>query len=83
MRLSTKINPSGSALVYSTYLNGASGNGIAVDSDGNAYITGEAGTTKLSHDCRRVPDRADGFRHLCDETECGRLSARLLGALWR
>jgi len=43
----TKINPSGSALVYSTYLNGASGNGIAVDSDGNAYITGEAGTTKF------------------------------------
>jgi hypothetical protein len=43
----TKINPSGSALVYSTYLNGASGNGIAVDSNGNAYITGEAGTTKF------------------------------------
>ncbi len=43
----TKINPSGSALVYSTYLNGASGNGIAVDADGNAYITGEAGTTNF------------------------------------
>ena len=38
-----KLNPSGSALVYSTYLNGASGNGIAVDSAGNAYITGDAG----------------------------------------
>src|SRR6185436_5383436 len=43
----TKINPSGSALVYSTYLNGASGNGIAVDADGNAYITGDAGTAKF------------------------------------
>ncbi|HET7112890.1 MAG TPA: SBBP repeat-containing protein, partial [Pyrinomonadaceae bacterium] len=43
----TKINPSGSALVYSTYLNSASGNGIAVDSAGNAYITGEAATTKF------------------------------------
>ena len=43
----TKINPSGSALVYSTYLNGASGNGIAVDADGNAYITGEAGRTNF------------------------------------
>lgn len=39
----SKLNPSGSALVYSTYLNGASGNGIAVDSAGNAYITGDAG----------------------------------------
>jgi len=38
-----KLNPSGSALVYSTYLNSASGNGIAVDSGGNAYITGDAG----------------------------------------
>ncbi len=38
-----KLNPSGNALVYSTYLHGASGNGIAVDSGGNAYITGDAG----------------------------------------
>jgi hypothetical protein len=40
-----KLNPQGSALVYSTYLNSASGNSIAVDSAGNAYITGEAGPT--------------------------------------
>ena len=40
----TKLNAAGTALVYSTYLNGASGNGIAVDSEGNAYVTGEAGT---------------------------------------
>ncbi len=38
-----KLNPSGSALVYSTYLAGATGNGIAVDSNGNAYVTGDAG----------------------------------------
>ena len=39
----TKINPAGSALVYSTYLGGSSselGRGIAVDSAGNAYVTG-------------------------------------------
>jgi len=42
-----KLNPSGSALVYATYLNGASGNGIAVDSAGNAYVTGEAGPTSF------------------------------------
>jgi len=38
-----KIDPSGSALVYSTYLGGSQGNpayGIAVDSAGNAYVTG-------------------------------------------
>jgi len=39
-----KLNPAGTALVYSTYLNGGSGNGIAVDLAGNAYVTGEAGT---------------------------------------
>ncbi len=39
----TKVNPSGSALVYSTFLGGERnefGNGIAVDSTGNAYVTG-------------------------------------------
>jgi len=38
-----KLNPNGSALVYSTYLGGFrtdKGNGIAVDADGNAYLTG-------------------------------------------
>jgi hypothetical protein len=42
----SKINPTGSALVYSTYLGGSGsdgGQGIAVDGEGNAYITG--GTT--------------------------------------
>jgi len=42
-----KLNPAGSALVYATYLNGASGNGIAVDSAGNAYVTGDAGPTSF------------------------------------
>jgi uncharacterized protein (TIGR03437 family) len=38
-----KLNPSGTALAYSTYLGGAindNGNAIAVDNGGNAYITG-------------------------------------------
>ena len=40
----TKLNPAGSAPVYSTYLGGSVdgyGNDIAVDSGGNAYVTGE------------------------------------------
>jgi len=39
----TKLNPTGSALVYSTFLGGSnldSASGIAVDSTGNAYVTG-------------------------------------------
>jgi hypothetical protein len=43
----TKLNPTGSALVYSTYLggNGAEfGRGIAVDASGNAYVTGSTGS---------------------------------------
>jgi hypothetical protein len=39
----TKINAAGNALIYSTYIGGAIGNGIAVDSSGNAYVTGESG----------------------------------------
>jgi beta-propeller repeat-containing protein len=40
----SKINPTGTAFVYSTYLGGSSGesgNGVAADKDGNAYLTGE------------------------------------------
>ena len=46
----TKLNPSGTGLVYSTYL-GGSGNdvgiGLAVDSVGNAYVTGWAASTNF------------------------------------
>jgi len=45
----TKLNPTGTALVYSTYLGGTSfgsvGAGIAVDSSGDAYVTGSAYST--------------------------------------
>jgi len=44
----TKVNPTGTGLVYSTYLGGSGidlGNGIAVDVAGNAYVTGFAGST--------------------------------------
>ena len=43
-----KISPSGSALIYSTYLGGSGnepGGVIAVDSSGNAYVTGSTTST--------------------------------------
>ena len=46
----TKINSSGTALVYSTYLGGSGGdwgNDIAVDTSGNAYITGGTVSTNF------------------------------------
>ncbi|MDX6621775.1 MAG: hypothetical protein QOK36_4161 [Gaiellales bacterium] len=45
----TKVNPTGTALVYSTFVGGSNmefGNGIAIDGGGNAYVTG---TTKSSN----------------------------------
>lgn len=38
----TKLNATGTALVYSTYLGPVNGSGIAVDSAGNAFIVGGA-----------------------------------------
>jgi len=49
----TKLNPTGSGLVYSTYLGGNgntgddAGHAIAVDAVGNAYVTGETNSTNF------------------------------------
>ncbi len=46
----TKINPSGNQILYSTYLGGSANeaaSGIAIDSAGNAYITGSTLSTDL------------------------------------
>ncbi|HKY42980.1 MAG TPA: SBBP repeat-containing protein [Pyrinomonadaceae bacterium] len=43
----TKLNPAGSALLYSTCIQNSSGRGrsVAVDSIGNAYVTGDTSST--------------------------------------
>ena len=46
----SKLNPSGTALVYSTYLGGTgidSVDGIAVDGSGNAYVVGDTASTNF------------------------------------
>ncbi len=46
-----KLNPAGTALVYAGFVGGSGddrGNGIAVDSAGNAYITGETNSSETS-----------------------------------
>jgi Beta-propeller repeat len=50
----SKLNPTGTALIYSTFVGGSNfefGNGIAIDGAGNAYVTG---TTKSSNFRRRA-----------------------------
>ena len=44
----TKLNATGSALLFSTYLGGRetdSGNGVALDADGNIYVAGDTSST--------------------------------------
>ena len=59
----SKLNPAGSALVYSTYLGGSgfdSGLDIAVDSAGNAYVTGETDSTDFPTVNPLQPSNAGG-----------------------
>jgi len=57
----TKLNPAGSAVVYSTYIggNGVDGAiGIAVDGSGNGYVTGLHPFLELPDDCGRLPEQS-------------------------
>ena len=48
----TKLNPNGTALVYSTYLGGGSSdaaNNVAIDSNGDAYLTGYTFSPDFPH----------------------------------
>jgi len=61
-----KLNPTGSALVYSTFLGGSDADeatGIAVDADGNAYVTGTTNSTNF-------PTTAGAFQPGINEGLC-------------
>ena len=54
-----KVNPAGTALDYAGYIGGSDGDvgfGIAVDSTGNAYITGEAESSEATFPVTVGPD---------------------------
>jgi hypothetical protein len=62
----TKMNPSGSALVYSTFLGGSEideARGIAVDGSGNVYVTGRTASANfpLAHPVQPAINRDDAF----------------------
>lgn len=59
----SKFSPDGTTLLYSTYLGGSTGGNdsayaIAVDAAGDAYVTGEAGTSDF-------PTTAGAFQTVC------------------
>ena len=73
-----KLNPAGSALVYSTYLGGSQGDGgsgIAVDAAGNAYVTGGTNSTNFPTD---NPLQHQPQQRLCYRVQARRQSVRLL-----
>ena len=65
----TKLSPDGTTLEYSTYVGGSSfdqGTGIAIDGQGNAYVTGNTGSTDFpttagSFDTTKDPQSRDAF----------------------
>ena len=60
----TKLNPTGTALVYSTYLGGSNedyGTGIALDASGNAYVTGYTNSTDFPVQNALQSENAGGY----------------------
>ena len=77
----TKLDATGSGLVYSTYLGGSDadvGRGIAVDGAGSAYVTGYTHSTNFPTTAGAAQTTlAGGYRRLCDEAGRDRIRAGL------
>jgi hypothetical protein len=70
----SKLNPSGTALVYSTYLGGSDedyGAGIAVDSSGDAYVAGYTYSTNFPVQNALQPNNAGGVDAFVTELSAG------------
>ncbi|MEA3202949.1 MAG: hypothetical protein QOI63_615, partial [Thermoplasmata archaeon] len=75
----TKLNPSGSALAYSTYMGGPTGwdgNSIAVDSSGSAYFTGnpDRGNFEVTSGAYRTTAGGSGDGFVAKLTASGHLA---------
>ena len=71
----TKFNPSGSALVYSTYLGGGSEDdpyALAIDQAGNVYITGRTNSSDFPL-TNPIQNYADRVRHVRHRNQRGRI----------
>jgi Beta-propeller repeat len=81
----TKFNANGSTVIYSTFLSGAGGStalGIALDSAGNAYVTGSAGSgfpTTTDAFQTAYLDGGDGFVTKLNSTGSALISSSYLG----
>jgi Chitobiase/beta-hexosaminidase C-terminal domain/Bacterial Ig-like domain (group 3)/Beta-propeller repeat len=69
----TKINPTGTALVYSTYLGGSTGPwggdqiyDLALDSTGDAYVAGSAMSSNFPVTANAYQPTNHGATHCCD-----------------
>ena len=63
----TKLNPQGLGLVYSTYLGGSNGDvgrGIAVDSAGQAYVTGYTNSSEFPVTAGAIRTRSPLFKSI-------------------
>lgn len=85
----TKVNPAGTGLVYSGFIAGASrdfATGIAVDSGGNAYVTGYTDSTQASFPVVAGPDLThnggiDGFVAKVNPSGSGLIFAGYVGGV--
>jgi hypothetical protein len=81
----TKFNPSGSALMYSTYVGGGSVDqpyALAIDQAGNAYITGRTNSSDFSFD-QSHSGHSIRFRHVHRRNQRGRVGQTVLDFLGR
>lgn len=70
----SKLNPAGTALVYSTYLGNQIALGIAVDSTGSAYVAG-------STNANDFPTTPNAFQRTCSNSPSGNCAAAFFAKL--
>lgn len=71
----TKLNPTASALAYSTFLGGANSDeafGIALDGEGNAYVTGQTVSADYPTTTAAMPGSGESRQSMSDPTEGSR-----------